>query len=117
MQQGITPSGGLRVYLGHLQSDLNAVDAVSHCHKRVQGILSLGRNAKVGITGNPTERARDPEYCRRYSVLEPLWATQSLLAVETLEQGLTQSFPQLDNVASGGGGNIQGPPYCLYVVH
>lgn len=50
--------------------------------------------------------------------MEPLWRTQSEEHVKIMEAWLIEVFgSRLDNTAAGGGGDVQGPPYFLYVVH
>ena len=106
----------MRVYRENLFTHDDLALAVQHCYDRLNALAKAGQSSRIGITGNP--EARIKRYGYPYSGMELLWRTESEKYVRTLEEQLVERFrTSLDNEASGGGGDVQGPPYYLYVVH
>ena len=104
------------LHWGNLSTSADFEQALRHGRNRVKALLVAGQHVRVGITGDPEDRIR--HYGSQYSGMEPLWRTQSEEHVKLLEAWLIEVFgSRLDNTAAGGGGDVQGPPYFLYVVH
>ena len=104
------------LHWGNLSTSADFEQALRHGRDRVEALLAAGQRVRVGITGDPEDRIK--RYGYPYSGMEPLWRTQSEKDVAILEAWLIEVFgSSLDNTAAGGGGDVQGPPYFLYVVH
>ena len=70
---------------------------------------------KIGITGNPDERARG--YPDLYDRMDVLYKTSSRDYVKRMESMMVDEYRQYcDNSIAGGGGPVAGPPYYLYIV-
>lgn len=74
------------------------------------------RRFKIGITNNPVRRYQQA-YAREYDEMILLYQTLSINSVSCLEAELVNhNWYVSDNNIAGGGGNIGGPPYYLYIV-
>ena len=104
------------MHWGSLYTHDDLVQATLHCYDHLKKLERAGQRSRIGITGNPEMRIQ--HYGYPYSGMQPLWRSRSKEDVRVLEEQLVERFrTSLDNEASGGGGDVQGPPYYLYVVH
>ena len=72
---------------------------------------------KIGITSNPEERFKRPEYRDTYDRMIVMYQTKKLEKARELERKLIGDFKgDSDNKIDGGGGRPAGPPYYVYVV-
>lgn len=90
-----------------------------HCHACLKTLVRAGRRFRIGITGTPERRvqfyANTPG--SRYSSMDVLWETEQEDDARAVENTLVDMFREHCDNAGPGGGNLEGPPYFLYVVH
>ena len=81
--------------------------------------LTVNRKFKIGISSNPTKRAKGYWYDagNKYEEMIVLSQTESSGTVRKLESRLVSEHrSESDNKQGGGGGHLGKPPYYLYIV-
>lgn len=98
-----------RIDTGHLKS------AMTKLRRRLSAHRSRNAGFKIGITGDPSSRARS--YQGQYGKMIVLYETASQNKVKKMEAMLVDEYREYcDNSIGGGGGPVAGPPYYLYIV-
>ena len=97
------------VNTGHLPSVLGTL------RRRLSALKRSGRRFKIGITGYP--EVRSDAYGPEYTEMVVLYQTTSEHYIRELERLLVDEYrSHIDNETRGGGGDVKGPPFYLYVV-
>lgn len=83
--------------------------------RRLAGYARNSEYFKVGVSGIPEVRAG--AYGRPYREMIVLYRTMSKDYVLDMESILVYEYwDSVDNLTGGGGGDVSGPPYYLYIV-
>ena len=89
--------------------------AQSSFRRRISACTRGGQSFKIGITGDPERRKAG--YDGMYDRMIVLYETTSERNARDFERRLIDDYgDRSDNERRGGGGNVSGPPFYLYVV-
>ena len=99
-----------RITRGHFNKVLTTL------RRRISAYKHYRPSFKIGITGYPYQRKA---YYRSepYTEMIVIYSTSSKRYIRLMEKILVDGYQEhSDNISRGGGGDVTGPPYYLYIV-